>query len=111
MTCNSNTVIVKSGDTAIEFTDTLTQDGVAVDLTGATVLFLLRLRLEPFTAYSLAATIVTAASGTVKYVPGAGYPTAVGKYEQEWQVTFGDATVLTFPSSGYNTLIIESDLN
>lgn len=105
------TLKIKTGDTALQFTDTLKVDGVATDLTGATVLFLLKLIDSPNTAYSLAATIVTAASGTVKYVPGVGFPTAVGDYRQEWQVSYVEGTILTFPSDGYNIVKILDDLN
>lgn len=102
---------IKSGDTALQFTDTLRVDGVASDITGATVLFLMKLIGSPSTAYSLAATIVSAASGTVKYVPGVGFPTAVGDYRQEWQVSYVEGTILTFPSDSYNIVKKLDDLN
>lgn len=59
----------------------------------------------------IAATIVSAAAGTVTYTAGVGFLTAIGDYSQEWQVTFPDASVLTFPSNGYNKIIILDDLN
>lgn len=105
------TLKIKSGDTSLEFTDTLMVDGVADDLTGSTVLFLMKKYRSPGTAYSFAATIVTAASGTVSYVPGVGFPTDVGSYKQEWQVTYSNGKILTFPTDGYNTIEIVEDLN
>jgi hypothetical protein len=107
------TVKMKSGDTAIEFTSSLETDGVAVNLTGASVLFLLKLSETPFTAYSLAASIVgTATDGNVKSLSSeSGFPTTVGKYKQEWQVTFSGGAILTFPSDDYNYLVIQDDLN
>ena len=104
------TVEIKSGDTAISFDGTLTQNGSAVDLTSATVKFLLKHRTSG-TAYVLNAIVIDAEAGTVRYVPGVGFPTTAGTYNQEWEVTFADTTVLTFPSSGYNALIITDDLN
>jgi hypothetical protein len=101
---------IKSGDTAIEFTATLTRNNVPVNLTSSSVKFLLRNRATG-TAFSATATIVVAAAGTVSYEPGVGFPTTAGNYSQEWEVTFPDTTVLTFPSAGYNTLVIEDDLN
>lgn len=99
---------IKSQDTAVTFTDTLTLDGAAVNLTGATVLFLIA---NESLAFSGAATVVNAASGTVRYLPGAGFPTTPGLYQQEWEVTFADASKLTFPSDRYNKVTILEDLN
>lgn len=105
------TVKIKSDDTSIQFDSTLTINSVAADITGATVLFLLKLKSAPYTSFSASATIVSAVAGTVKYVPSGGFPTAIGVYKQEWQVTYGDGTILTFPSDNYNTVIILEDLN
>ena len=106
------TVKIKSGDTAIEFTSTLRIDDTAVNLTGATVVMLLKLIESPFTAYSLTASAVSPAAGTVRSLGSAsGFPTVSGSYKQEWEVTFSDATKLTFPSDDYNTVLIQDDLN
>jgi hypothetical protein len=102
------TATIKSNDTAIIFTSTLTKNDVAIDLTGASVLMLLR---KGSTSYSLAATIVSAAAGTVSYTPGTGFPTEAGKYSQEWEITFSGGTKLTCPSGEYNKVIIADDLN
>lgn len=106
----------KAKDTGQQFTNPagqpLTKDGVIVDLTGATILFLLRLKSSPYTKYSLLAAIDgTATAGNVKYVIGSGYPTTPGSYDQEWEVTLSSGKILTFPNEGYNTLEIEEDLN
>ena len=104
-------VKIKSGDTAVNFTAALKVNDSAVDLTNATVLFLLKPSNSPQTAYSFSASIVSAAAGTVSYSPGDGFPVIAGTYFQEWQVAFSDNSILTFPSSGYNKVIIEEDLN
>jgi BppU N-terminal domain len=106
-----SSVKIKSGDTAVQFTGTCLQDGAAVDLTGATIKFLMKLVASPNTAYSLTATIVSAAAGTVEYTQGVGFPTVAGKYEQEWEVTFSGGTILTFPNGSYNYVTILDDLN
>ena len=101
---------IKSQDTAITFSDTLRVDGTPVDLTGATVLFLMT-TTERGSLFSAAATVVSAAEGTVNYQPGGGFPTLPGAYLQEWEVTFTNGRRLTFPSAGYNQITIVADLN
>jgi hypothetical protein len=88
-------------------------NGTTVDLTTATsVLFLLKLTTSPFTAYSLTGAVDgTATNGDVKYVVASGFPTAEGRYAQEWEVTFSDGAKLTFPNGDYNFLVILPDLN
>ena len=39
------------------------------------------------------------------------WPTELGEYLQEWEVTFSDGGILTFPSGGHNTIKIIEDLN
>ena len=105
------TATIKQYDTAITFNDTLTKDGSPVDLTGASVKFLMK---KGATLYEATASIVVAASGTVKFdVFGATptFPTAAGDWEQEWEVTFTDSSKLTFPSGSYNTVTIMKDLD
>jgi len=101
---------IKSFDTAIVFSDTLTIDGVAADLSSTTVLFILKAADD--TVFSAAATVdADPTTGAVTYVPSAGFPTTAGSYKQEWEVTFLDTTKLTFPSDGYNKVTIIEDLN
>ena len=90
----------------------LAVDGVTLDLTGASILFLMKLIDSPYTAYSLAAAIDgTATNGDVIYTLGVGFPTTAGRYKQEWQVTQSGGTIITFPSKGYNIVNIQEDLN
>jgi hypothetical protein len=102
------TVNIKQNDTKGIFSDTLTVDGVPVNLTGCTVKFLLR---KPGIAViSQTATVAAALTGDVTYQPVLADVSKVGKYQQEWEVTFGDNRILTFPNGGYNTVIIGDDL-
>ena len=101
---------IKAYDTAITFTDTLTVNGVASDLTDAAVLFILK--ASDGTVFSDAASLASdPTTGGVSYQPGTGFPTAAGSYKQEWEVTYLDTTKLTFPSDGYNKVTIIEDLN
>lgn len=101
---------IKAYDTKIRFVDTLTCNGVAADLTGWTVKFLLKAQTS--TVFSDDATIEVAASGSVSYEPGADFPTTPGLYQQEWEATeTATGKVLTFPSDNYNKIRILPDLN
>lgn len=101
-------VTIKRHDTAILFTDTLVKNGAPLNLTNCSVKFLLK---KKSTVFSATATVVNALTGQVSYGPNVNLPDALGTYNQEWEVTFNDATVLTFPSSTYNTVTILEDLN
>lgn len=106
------TVKMKANDTGQVFDATLEINGSAANLAGATVLMLMKLVESPYTAYSLSASVVSAAAGTVRCLASvSGFPTVAGTYKQEWEVTFSDTTKLTFPSGSYNTLHILDDLN
>ena len=107
----SRTCKVKAFDTAIDFTLTAELDGTAVDLTGATVKFIIKSTADGATAVEEAATVTDAENGVAVYSPGAQFPTTVGAYEQEWEVTQADATVLSFPVSYNNKVAIVADLN
>jgi L-aminopeptidase/D-esterase-like protein len=105
------TVTVKQGDTSPIIQNTLTDaDGNAVDVTGATIRFHMFDRRTGEESIDAAGAIVTATSGIVKYTWQAGDTATVGAYNYEWEVTYSDATVGTFPTSGYNLVIIEDDL-
>lgn len=104
-----STITVKRSDVGVVFTDTLTANDVAVNLTTATVLFVLR--HSSGTVTSRTASVVSAAAGTVSYTTVTNDLSAAGKYRQEWQATFGDGRVYTFPSDGWNTVNVIDDLN
>jgi hypothetical protein len=108
----SASVTIKSYDTGIQFTDALKLAGAAYNLTGCSLKFIIRLKgVTAADAFADAATIVSAVAGTVSYLPGAGFPTDVGKYQQEWEVTTPLNRVITFPGGEYNEVKIITDLN
>jgi hypothetical protein len=50
-------------------------------------------------------------NGIVEYSWQAGDTDTAGTYYGEIEVTYGDATVETFPNNGYFTVIIKEDLD
>lgn len=100
---------IKTNDTAPPIEATLTAASVAVDLTSATVRFHM---VDSANAVKVdaAATIVTAGDGTVKYSWDAADTDTAGRYRAEWEVTFSDGTIRTFPTPGYTTVVVHGDL-
>lgn len=103
---------MRRNDTRPYFQVTLMVDGEAVDLTGATVMFHAN-DSSGLSRINAAATIIqsspTVDKGVVEYrfVPA---NTAVsGTYDVEWEVTFSDGTVQTFPTNGLDRLLIRDD--
>jgi hypothetical protein len=103
---------VKKNDTGSTIQATLTDaSGAAVNLTGAAVKFTM-------TAYGATtpkvnkqtAAIITAASGIVAYTWQAGNLDTAGPYRAEFEVTFGNGAVQTFPGTGYLLIYISADL-
>ena len=104
-----NTVKIKRNDTLGVFTDTLTADGVAFDLTDYTVYFILR-KIDGKIQLKQEADIVSAAAGTVEYKPIAADVITAGTYLQEWEIIKNDEDPLTFPNGEYNKVKILEDL-
>lgn len=48
--------------------------------------------------------------GLVEWTPTEGDVDAVGVHDQEWEVTWANGTIETFPQHGYNAVVIEADL-
>lgn len=101
-------VAVKRGDVGVVFEDTLTSGGVPVDLTGATVRFILS---RNGASTVRVATVVNAAAGTVSYAAVAGDLATAGEHRQEWEVTWPAGQTLTYPSDGWNRVLVLDDLN
>ena len=109
----SESVNLKRGDTGATFTDTLEKAGAAINLTGATVKFLMWIKTELDPGFSDSANIIDAANGKVSYGNplGAAFPKALGLYDQEWEITFAGGTILTVPGKDHNDINIVKDLN
>jgi hypothetical protein len=109
-----NPVLIKRNDTKGKFIDTLTLDGVPVNLTGCTIKFLMRRRGRstgsPETLVRTAAITGDPTQGKVEYQPVAGDVDKEGIFDHEWQVTFVDGKILTVPNQTFNTVEILRDL-
>lgn len=102
------TVQIKVGDTSRDLTDTLTLNGAAINLTGASVNLIWQKRGGA--EQSKSATITDAVAGDVSYTFTAAdvaFPTEI---HFAWQIVFGDTTELTVPSDGNHILKIEPSL-
>ena len=111
-------ILMKAGDTAPAVQATLLDAaGAAVDLTGASVRFLVATKTEPRTTVVDAAADIAqvgdgsdGSKGTVVYVWAPGDTDAAGSYDVEFEVTFADSTVQTFPTQGYIDATFADDL-
>jgi hypothetical protein len=101
---------IKRGDTARAITDTLLFGGAAINLTGATVLLILRNK-ETQNVIPREATVVSAVAGTVSATLEDEDTEHPGAYYMEWEITFGDGRVLSVPDNDYDELIVLNDLN
>ncbi len=104
------TFSIKRNDTSPSLLTTLTDAaGTAVDLTGATVRFHMN-DLAGTNVVDAAVTVVTAASGIVRYDWDAADTAAAGLHRAEFEVTYSDSTVETFPNDGFLMVNVLEDL-
>ena len=102
---------IKQNDTSPSLQATLTDaSGTAINLTGASV----RLHMKAVGAFTLkvdeAMTISDATGGVVVYDWQGGDTDTFGTYNIEFEVTYSDSSVETFPNSGSETVIISKEL-
>lgn len=104
---------MKAGDTAPVVRATLLdENGDPVNLTGATVKFVMASTTTPRTVHiDEVAVLADAANGAVEY-PWAVGDTALpaGEYVAEFEVVFADSRVQTFPTDGFVDVQIIDDL-
>jgi len=112
------TFTLKRNDTAPSLEATLSDDNGAIDLTGASVMFVMKTaptracNTPSVSAFSLkkAGVVADDAGGVVRYDWEAVDTLTEGNYRGEFEVTFVDGKVWTFPSSGYIPISIQEDL-
>jgi hypothetical protein len=105
------TFYVKQNDTSPAMLATLQDaDGNAVNVTGATVRFHMRAVGSTQVVVDEAATIVTALDGLVRYDWQAADTDTIGSYQAEFEVTYADSSVETFPNDGYIRVEIIDDI-
>lgn len=89
----------------------------AVDLTGASVKFIMvaaDTNGNPVTGtpkIDAAATVTDATTGAVEYQPVTGDTDTAGWYLGEFEVTFASTNKETFPDPGYIVILITADLD
>lgn len=103
---------LKQGDTLPIPTATLidSMTGQPVNLTGCAVFF----HLGNFTNEDLIdspASIVDAINGKVSYSWLPTDTNIAGAFVSEWKVVFADSSIITFPVSTYDSVIISADLS
>lgn len=101
---------IVQNDTAPAIEATLKDaNGNAVSLSGASVRF--HMMPKSGTAkVDAAATITDAANGKVKYEWAVGDTDAFGMFDAEWEVTYSNGTIETFPSSGFTQIRIRKEI-
>lgn len=102
------TVTIKQHDTKVIFRDTPTVNGVALtsgDLAGATLKFILKDRSGIITR-----TATINGDATFSYQVTAPDVANITEFKQEWEVTFADGKILTFPNNAYNVVKVIADL-
>lgn len=101
----------KQGDTQPVWNDTLTySDGSVANLTGASVMFVMRSMTSSTVTTNAAATIVSPTAGTVSYTPTATDTANFGNYQGAWVVTFSGGAIQTWPTDGYLDIWIQPNL-
>lgn len=106
----ASTVTIKRRDTARKITDTLTIDGAALNLAGATVQLAWRAKQAASSETELRnATVTNAAAGQVEYQFVSGDTDVSGEFWLEWQVTLPGGR-LTVPTADKHTLLVVDDL-
>ena len=102
---------IKQGDVLPVLSDTLTySNGTAVNLTSASVKFVMRAITAIGPTVNTTATIVSATAGTVSYTFTATDTQTAGHYQGTWIVTFSGGQVQQFPTDGYLDIVVEENI-
>lgn len=108
------TVHVRQNDTLPYLDFGLVKDlnKTAHDLTGATVTFTMRNRKTDVVKIDGASvTLIDAAAGEVRYSWSSGDLDEAGYFNGEFQVTFADERILTFPAGEYIEIEVLAELD
>lgn len=106
-----STFYIKKNDTSPAIRATLLNgSGSAVDVQDSTVRFHMRKIGSSQTVIDEAAVLINATGGIVQYNWSDGDTDTVGTYQAEFEVTYADSTVETFPNSGYIAINIVGDI-
>lgn len=103
--------VIKQGDTSPSLRATLKDAELnAIDLTGAVVIFHMK-SVGGELKVSTQASILDQANGLVQYIWTPSDTNTVGTYYIEFEVTYADGSVETFPNKGYQVVSIVKALN
>lgn len=102
---------IKQSDTSPSIRATLKDaDGNPINLTGATVQFHMK-SVDGTLTVDQAATITTPLAGVVTYDWQASDTDVAGTYSAEFEVTYADLSVETFPNTDNLAIVITPELN
>ena len=102
---------IKQNDTSPAIQATLKNySGNPVNLLGATVRFHMK-TLDGTIKVDRTMTITSAANGVVTYSWQSGDTSTAGTYFAEFEVTYSDLSVETFPNTGNLPIVITPELN
>ena len=103
---------IKQNDTAPAIRATLNDtDANVTDLTDATVRFhMRRVGATTITTDGAAIIVGNAANGIVQYDWESADTAKVNTYQAEFEVTYSDGSIETFPNSSYITVEVTDDL-
>lgn len=102
---------IKQNDTSPSLQATLKDAALnPVDLTGATVRFHMK-SLEGVVKVDAAMTVTDGTGGVVQYDWQSGDTDTVGSYYVEFEVTYTDNSVETFPNNGSKVVSVVRELN
>jgi hypothetical protein len=105
------TFYVKQNDTSPAMLATLEDaHGNAINLTAASVRFHMRPVGGGQVVVDAAASVVTPLAGLVRYNWIAADTDTIGSYQAEFEVTYDDASIETFPNDGYIRVEIIDDI-
>jgi len=106
----SITFTMKQNDTSPSLAGILKDvDEVVIDISGATVRFHMR-DSAGTTVVDAAAVIADGPGGGVRYDWDAADTVTAGLFEAEFEVTYADTKIETFPNTGYIRVRIKDDI-
>jgi uncharacterized protein YfaS (alpha-2-macroglobulin family) len=102
---------IKQNDTSPSLQATLKDSALApINLAGATVKLHMK-SLDGTIKVDTSMTIVEELNGIIKYDWQTGDTDTVGTYNVEFQVTYSDASIETFPNNGNKVISVVRELN
>lgn len=107
---------IKAHDRLPSIAATLAANGAALNLTGATVKFIMRAKptgngAAPAPKVNAAAVLVDAVNGVVRYDWLGTDTDTPGSYQAEWQIVWPDGRKQTVPTLTYHTVDVLADLD